>query len=404
MPPPQDSTNVRFVEADVQSYRFDPAYDFCFSRFGMMFFANPVLAMRNVKSALKPGGELMFITWRALDDNPFLGMPKAVVSRFLPPPGDDAQTCGPGPFSMANPDIVGAQLKAAGFMDFSFERIDGPVMIGSDVEQAVAFQLALGPAAEIFREAGALAEARSGEIEAALRTELGALCARGRRVDELQLVDDPRAQPGLIVVELPALPRRPHRHHRRRRHRLQHRLSPGQARRARRRAAGAPAAHARRDLARGRTGRAAAQQQQSDAPDALFAPSCTASSRRKPARPPAGTASGSLRLASSPARWQELQALGDDGQGLRLPRRAHLRRAGARAVSAARDRPASSARHGSTATATSIPTSLTNAYAAGARAGGVHDRAGRPRDRRSRSAAGASRGRHRSRRRSTRNA
>ena len=172
-------TNVRFVEADVQSYRFDPAFDFCFSRFGMMFFANPVLAMRNVRSALKPGGELMFITWRALDDNPFLGMPKAVVSRFLPPPSDDAQTCGPGPFSMANPGVVGAQLKAAGFTDFSFERIDGPVMIGRDVEQAVEFQLALGPAGEIVREAGALAEARSGEIEAALRTEL----ARHARAD-----------------------------------------------------------------------------------------------------------------------------------------------------------------------------------------------------------------------------
>ena len=164
--------NVRFVEADVQTYPFDAEYDFCFSRFGMMFFANPVAAMRNVRSALKPGGTLMFITWRALDDNPFLGMPKAVVSEFLPPPGENAQTCGPGPFSMANPEIVTAQLHAAGFTDATFERIDGPVMIGRDVEQAVEFQLALGPAGEIVREAGPLAEARRGEIVAALRLEL----------------------------------------------------------------------------------------------------------------------------------------------------------------------------------------------------------------------------------------
>lgn len=164
--------NVRFVEADVQTYRFDPEFDLCFSRFGMMFFANPVAAMRNVRMGLKSSGTLMFITWRTLDDNPWLGMPKAVVSRFLPPPGEDAQTCGPGPFSMANPDVVSAQLKAAGFTDFSFERVDGPVMIGRDVDQAVEFQLALGPAGEIFREAGALAEDRRGEIEAALRTEL----------------------------------------------------------------------------------------------------------------------------------------------------------------------------------------------------------------------------------------
>lgn len=164
--------NVRFVEADVQTYPFDAEYDFCFSRFGMMFFANPVAAMRNVRSALKPGGTLMFITWRALDDNPFLGMPKAVVSEFLPPPGENAQTCGPGPFSMADPETVAAQLHAAGFTDATFERIDGPVMIGRDVEQAVEFQLALGPAGEIVREAGPLAAARRGEIDAALRREL----------------------------------------------------------------------------------------------------------------------------------------------------------------------------------------------------------------------------------------
>jgi SAM-dependent methyltransferase len=164
--------NVRFVEADVQTYRFQPEYDLCFSRFGMMFFSNPVAAMRNVRSALKPGGRLVFITWRTIDDNPWLGLPKNVVSQFLPPPGENAATCGPGPFSMANPDVVTAQLKAAGFVDIGFVRNDGPVMVGRDVLQAMEFQLALGPAGEIYREAGALAEARNGEIEAALRNEL----------------------------------------------------------------------------------------------------------------------------------------------------------------------------------------------------------------------------------------
>ena len=164
--------NVHFVVADVQTYRFAPEYDFCFSRFGMMFFANPVAAMRNVKSALKPGGRLMFITWRAIGDNPWAEVPKKIALQFLPPPGEDAETCGPGPFSMASPDVVRAQLKSAGFDDARFEPIDSDVMIGETVDQAVDFQFALGPAGEIVREAGPLAEKRRPDIDAALRAEL----------------------------------------------------------------------------------------------------------------------------------------------------------------------------------------------------------------------------------------
>jgi ubiquinone/menaquinone biosynthesis C-methylase UbiE len=164
--------NVRFLEADVQTHRFDPVYDLCFSRFGMMFFSNPVAAMRNVRSALKPGGTVMFVVWRRIDDNPWMGIPKNVVLEFLPPPGEDAATCGPGPFSMASADVVSAQLKAAGFTDIGFQRTDGPVMVGSTVEQAMQFQLALGPAGEVFRVAGEEAERRRAEIEQALRAAI----------------------------------------------------------------------------------------------------------------------------------------------------------------------------------------------------------------------------------------
>ncbi len=172
--------NVEFIAADVQTYPFAPQYDLCFSRFGMMFFASPVAAMRNVRKALKPGGRLVFITWRTIDDNPWMGVPKEVVLRFLPPPGENAQTCGPGPFSMANPSLVTAQLEAAGFRDISFERTDGPVTAGSSVEEAMQFQLALGPAGEVFREAGDEAERRRSEIEAALRHSLARYVKDGR--------------------------------------------------------------------------------------------------------------------------------------------------------------------------------------------------------------------------------
>lgn len=160
--------NVHFEAADVERRPFKPEFDLCFSRFGMMFFENPVAAMRNIRTALRPGGELMFIVWRTIDDNPWLGLGKQVVLEYLEPPGEDARTCGPGPFSMANPEVVSRQLEIAGYVDADFERIDGPVTVGASVDDAVRFQLSLGPAGEIFREAGEEAERKRAPIEEAL--------------------------------------------------------------------------------------------------------------------------------------------------------------------------------------------------------------------------------------------
>jgi len=164
--------NLDFIAADVQNYPFEPEFDLCFSRFGMMFFSNPVAAMRNIHRALKPAGELLFITWRHLQENPWLSAGKETVLQFLPLPGEDARVCGPGPFSMSNPDVVRRQLKAAGFTDIRVDPIDGPVTAGDSLDQAVEFQLAIGPAGEIFREAGELAERRRPIIENALRQKL----------------------------------------------------------------------------------------------------------------------------------------------------------------------------------------------------------------------------------------
>jgi hypothetical protein len=90
----------------------------------------------------------------------------------LPPPADQAPSCGPGPFSMADTGTVGAILKAAGWTDAAFDRIDADIWIGDTVDEAIAFQLALGPAGEIVREAGALGEERRPRIVADMRAEL----------------------------------------------------------------------------------------------------------------------------------------------------------------------------------------------------------------------------------------
>ena len=148
--------------------KFEPECDFVFSRFGTMFFSNPVAALRNMRSALKPGGGVTHIVWRTPDDNPWLSMAKDVVLRYLPPPGEDAQTCGPGPFSMANQEMVTGMMKSAGYENIEFERVDAPVLVGRTIEDAIDFQLALGPAGEVFREAGEEAEEKRDEIVAAL--------------------------------------------------------------------------------------------------------------------------------------------------------------------------------------------------------------------------------------------
>jgi ubiquinone/menaquinone biosynthesis C-methylase UbiE len=164
--------NVSFLEADVQTYPFKPIHDFCFSRFGTQFFENPVAGLRNMRRSLKPGGIMTMIVWRGINDNPWLGHAKRIVLEFLPPPGENAQTCGPGPFSMADASVVTKQLEIAGYKDIAFEQIDAQVFVGNDLDDAAAFQLAIGPAGEVYREAGKIAEERHNDIARALRAEL----------------------------------------------------------------------------------------------------------------------------------------------------------------------------------------------------------------------------------------
>lgn len=166
--------NISFMEGDALLEHFEPEYDFVFSRFGTMFFSNPVAGLRNMRSALKPGGVMVHIVWRRPEDNPWLSMAKDVVLTFVPPPGEGARTCGPGPFSMSDEPMVTKMMEIAGYADITFKRVDAPVLIGRTVEDAINFQLALGPAGEVFREAGAEAEAKRSEIEVALAEAIDA--------------------------------------------------------------------------------------------------------------------------------------------------------------------------------------------------------------------------------------
>lgn len=73
---------------------------------------------------------------------------------------------------MADPELVSTQLEHAGYRDITFQQIDAPVLVGKNLDDAVAFQLAIGPAGEVYREAGQIAEQRRPQIIASLKAEL----------------------------------------------------------------------------------------------------------------------------------------------------------------------------------------------------------------------------------------
>jgi ubiquinone/menaquinone biosynthesis C-methylase UbiE len=165
--------NVSFAVADVQAADLGGPYDMAFSRFGTMFFASPVAALRNVRGALKPGAQLVMVVWRRRIDNDWLYRAQTIVEGIVSRPEEyDEPTCGPGPFSMADADTTSEVLLHAGFQDIDLRRCDLPIAIGRDVEEAIEMVMALGPAGEILRLAGDRAAHLHGEVRDALRAGL----------------------------------------------------------------------------------------------------------------------------------------------------------------------------------------------------------------------------------------
>ncbi len=168
--------NIEFVCGDLQTMELEGPFDYAFSRIGVMFFDNPVVAWRNLRSALKPGARFVSVVWRRKLDNPWVHRAEEVVEKYLEEPEEtDEPTCGPGPFAMANADTVSEQLKIAGFEDPTFTRLDLPMKIGGNLDQAVAFNLGLGPAAEVVRLAKDDAEQIRAQLEREIREALADL-------------------------------------------------------------------------------------------------------------------------------------------------------------------------------------------------------------------------------------
>jgi SAM-dependent methyltransferase len=163
---------VSFVQADVQTYPFEPAtFDAAFSRFGVMFFADPTAAFANIRRSLKPRGRLTFVCWRALAENQLDELPLRAALPYLPPqPAPD--TDAPGPFAFADAERLRGILQAAGFSDITITAHDELVSSG-DLEAMLAVSTQVGALGKILRENPALKTAALPAVRAALAAHDG---------------------------------------------------------------------------------------------------------------------------------------------------------------------------------------------------------------------------------------
>ena len=164
-------TNTTFRNADAQTESFAGDFDVLFSRFGVMFFASPEAAFANLRSALRPGGRLTFLTWQSLGANPWMQVPLAAAAKHLPPGGPPPDPTAPGPFAFADATRVEGLLTAAGFEEVAHESLERELLVGGgrSLDETVSFLVQLGPTNTALRDVDDALRARVlTEIRAAL--------------------------------------------------------------------------------------------------------------------------------------------------------------------------------------------------------------------------------------------
>ena len=146
--------NLDYVLADASLHSFAPEHDLLFSRFGVMFFDDPVEAFTHLRGAVKTGGRLAFVCWRTPAENPWASAPVRAARPFLPetPPPDPLA---PGPFAFSDSHRIRTVLTLAGFSAFRIERHDGVMNMGGDLDVAAAQTLRIGPLSRAVGDADA---------------------------------------------------------------------------------------------------------------------------------------------------------------------------------------------------------------------------------------------------------
>jgi SAM-dependent methyltransferase len=143
---------LAFRRADAATQPFTPDHELVFSRFGVMFFAQPVEAFRNLRTGLTPGGRLCFVCWQTAADNAWMSTAVKAVAPFLAKPETPPDPRAPGPFAFADPAYLRSVLEQAGFDAIEIEDLRLPLHLGDDLDQAMAYQSDVGPFARALAE------------------------------------------------------------------------------------------------------------------------------------------------------------------------------------------------------------------------------------------------------------
>ncbi len=169
---------ARYLEADAGSARpAEAPFDALFSRFGVMFFPDPVAAFAHLRTLVRPGGRIAFVCWRALRLNAWATLTLAAALPHLPEPPAPPEPGAPGPFAFADEDRLGQVLDASGWRDVVLTPADATILAGgagADASAAARFMVKMGPAASAIREGGeALAERVAGDLAPMLAPHAG---------------------------------------------------------------------------------------------------------------------------------------------------------------------------------------------------------------------------------------
>jgi SAM-dependent methyltransferase len=143
--------NLDWLLVDAAAHDFPPPpADLLFSRFGVMFFGEPIAAFANLRRALRPGGRLVFACWRPLNENPWMLLPLQVVQSLVPPvprPGPND----PGPFAFGDPERVTHILTTAGFASPRYVRFEFAMILGTSLDDAAEQATSMGAASRVLQ-------------------------------------------------------------------------------------------------------------------------------------------------------------------------------------------------------------------------------------------------------------